>query len=514
MFESFFLFALVIIASCYLYKRFKNLFYFPKELKNIPTQNISLLSYLKHIKQFDSARTHPLSGVLCFFYSALAQKEGIKCIWFGFKPMIFVFKAEYVKDMLNNPDDNVPPWEKYFLLKPQVGDGLLLSKGKSWRKKRSLLSPAFHTKMLQKNYMDKFNKGADLLVSKIKECVNKPWVDLEPLFGQYSLYVICDAAFGIQENEEEAEELMKCCQEIMKIRTHCILRPWTYNNTVFSLFPMGRKLKTATDSFQSFTNKVLHEKLESMLAEKRNNSKLEEANEDSLPIRKGNIFVENVLECYLKEPTFTLQDAKDEINTFIVAGHATTTVTLNWATYLLGLYPEVQEKVFQELNDVFGDDMHRDVTCDDLKKMKYLDKVLKEAMRLYPAAPLIAINYKENKKIGNYVVPKDTLCILCIYKLHRDENYFPNPEEFDPERFSPENCRARHPHSYIPFSVGQRTCIGYQFALMEIKIILSKLLREFKFTSLDPRNRSQEMFAVVLMNSTPLRIRVEQRTVT
>ncbi|XP_035217885.1 cytochrome P450 4C1-like isoform X3 [Stegodyphus dumicola] len=357
--------------------------------------------------------------------------------------------------MLNNPEDNVPPWEKYFLLKPQMGDGLLLSKGKSWRKKRSLLTPAFHTKILQKNYMEKFNKGADLLVDKIKECVNNPWVDLEPLFGQYSLYVICDAAFGIKENEEEAEELMKCCQEIFKISTLRILKPWTYNSTIFGLFPMGRKLKKATDAFHGFNKKVLHQKLESMLAERRNNSKLEEANENSSPRRKGDTFVEYVLECCLNDPTFTLQDAQDEINTFIVA----------------------------------------------------------EVMRIYPAAPLIAINYKENKKIGNYVVPKDTLCLLCLYKLHRDEKYFPNPEEFDPERFSPENCKARHPHSYIPFSVGQRTCIGYQFALMEVKVILSKLLQKFKFTSLDPRNRSQEMFAVVLMNSTPLRICVEQRIV-
>ncbi|XP_035217884.1 cytochrome P450 4C1-like isoform X2 [Stegodyphus dumicola] len=383
MFESFVLFAVIIIALCYLYRCFKNLFYFPKELEKIPTQYISLLSYLKHIKQFNLAGTHPLS----------------------------------------------------------------------------------------------------------------------------------DAAFGIKENEEEAEELMKCCQEIFKISTLRILKPWTYNSTIFGLFPMGRKLKKATDAFHGFNKKVLHQKLESMLAERRNNSKLEEANENSSPRRKGDTFVEYVLECCLNDPTFTLQDAQDEINTFIVAGHATTAVTLNWSTYLLGLYPEVQEKVVQELNDIFGDDIHRDVTCDDLKNMKYLDKVLKEVMRIYPAAPLIAINYKENKKIGNYVVPKDTLCLLCLYKLHRDEKYFPNPEEFDPERFSPENCKARHPHSYIPFSVGQRTCIGYQFALMEVKVILSKLLQKFKFTSLDPRNRSQEMFAVVLMNSTPLRICVEQRIV-
>ncbi|XP_035217882.1 probable cytochrome P450 4aa1, partial [Stegodyphus dumicola] len=111
-----------------------------------------------------------------------------------------------------------------------------------------------------------------------------------------------------------------------------------------------------------------------------------------------------------------------------------------------------------------------------------------------------------------FTIPKDVTCAIPVYKLHRDQEIFPNPEEFDAERFSPENCKNRHPYAYMPFSMGPRMCIGYQFAMMELKVIVSKLLRKFEFTSLDPRSRSQEMFTVVLANSKPLRIHLKQRT--
>ncbi|KFM62447.1 putative cytochrome P450 4aa1, partial [Stegodyphus mimosarum] len=131
-------------------------------------------------------------------------------------------------------------------------------------------------------------------------------------------------------------------------------------------------------------------------------------------------------------------------------------------------------------------------------------------MRIYPPVPVLGVQFNENKKIGSFTIPKDVTCSVAIYKLHRDQEIFPNPEEFDAERFSPENCKNRHPYAYMPFSMGPRMCIGHQFAMMELKVMISKLLREFEFTSLDPRNQSMEMFSVVLTNSKPLRIHLKQ----
>ncbi|KFM61187.1 Cytochrome P450 4C1, partial [Stegodyphus mimosarum] len=305
---------------------------------------------------------------------------------------------------------------------------------------------------------------------------------------------------------------MQAWKEMSEISTYRIFRPWTFNNTIFNLTSERRKLRKAKEIFDKFSQKIINEKMESMLAERANENKTQETVNGHISRKKGSTLLEFLLECHLHDPTLTLEDVLNEVNTFMVAGHITTAAALNWIIYMLGLLPKVQEKVIEELNCIFGDDIHRATTSKDLKKMTYLDKVIKEVMRIYPPVPVLGVKFNENKTIGSFTIPKDISCCVAIYKLHRDKEIFPNPEEFDAERFSPENCKNRHPYAYMPFSMGPRICIGHQFAMMELKVIISKLLREFEFTSLDQRSRSLEMFLMVLTNSKPLRINLKQRT--
>ncbi|GFY64202.1 cytochrome P450 4c3, partial [Trichonephila inaurata madagascariensis] len=110
-----------------------------------------------------------------------------------------------------------------------------------------------------------------------------------------------------------------------------------------------------------------------------------------------------------------------------------------------------------------------------------------------------------------YSVPKDSSCIVAVYLLHRDASVFPVPEKFNPDRFLPENSTNRNPFAYIPFSAGSRNCIGQRFAIMEEKVIVSSILRNYTIESLDQRDKIPPAPELILRSSTPIQIRIRPR---
>ncbi|GLH16741.1 Cytochrome P450 4c3, partial [Gryllus bimaculatus] len=125
----------------------------------------------------------------------------------------------------------------------------------------------------------------------------------------------------------------------------------------------------------------------------------------------------------------------------------------------------------------------REATNEDLTKMKYLEYVIKETLRLFPSVPLFVRELDEDVKIEGVNFVAGTAVLLAPIIMHKHPQYFPNPEKFDPERFTPENVRGRHPYAYVPFSAGPRNCIGQKFAMMEMKAAVSKILRNYKLSS-------------------------------
>jgi len=153
--------------------------------------------------------------------------------------------------------------------------------------------------------------------------------------------------------------------------------------------------------------------------------------------------------------------------------------------FLLGHNKEVQEKVFQEMDSIFGDD-NRDATEDDIKNMKYLECVIKEALRLFPPVPLFGRRVTEPFEIEGYTLPVGAMITVAPVWVHRDPNHYGEDYmKFKPERFEKENSTGRHPFAYIPFSAGSRNCIGQKFALMEEKVVISSIIRNYEIVSLD-----------------------------
>jgi cytochrome P450 len=167
------------------------------------------------------------------------------------------------------------------------------------------------------------------------------------------------------------------------------------------------------------------------------------------------------------------EEIRDELITLLVAGHETTATSLAWALYWTHRFPEIKEKLLQELGTL------EDVTdATGVMKLPYLNAVCQETLRIYPVAMLMLSRLvKSPLKIGGYEFQPGTLLVPSIYSIHHREDLYPNPKQFNPERFLDRQYAA---HEYIPFGGGNRRCIGMAFAWFEMKLVLATLLSQWK----------------------------------
>ncbi|GFR12050.1 cytochrome P450 4c3 [Trichonephila clavata] len=227
--------------------------------------------------------------------------------------------------------------------------------------------------------------------------------------------------------------------------------------------------------------------------------------------KKRKAVIDNLIKLHLESEELSEEDAVEEIVNFIMAGYETVAMSTTWALFLIGLHPDVQKKIHEELDKVFGEDIDRDATEDDLNQLNYLNCVLMESSRIYPTIPMFGRQALEDTVICGHTVPKGASCFVMTYFLHRDENVFPDPETFDPDRFSPENSTKIPESAFALFSAGPRNCIGQRYAWIELKELLSSILRNFTVESLDSRDKILPIMTVDLAPSTDIRIRIRQR---
>ncbi|MFE6774860.1 cytochrome P450 [Streptomyces sp. NPDC057702] len=180
--------------------------------------------------------------------------------------------------------------------------------------------------------------------------------------------------------------------------------------------------------------------------------------------------------------TLDLANIRNQVITFLIAGHETTSGALSFALYHLLKDPLALRLVQREVDDLWGDDADPDPTFEDIGRLRFTHQVLQEALRLWPTAPAFTRQpYEDTLLGGRYPLPADQRVTVLVPMLHRDPAAWgDNPELFDPARFTPEAEASRSPHAYKPFGTGQRACIGRQFALHEATMLLGLLAHRFR----------------------------------
>jgi cytochrome P450 len=170
-------------------------------------------------------------------------------------------------------------------------------------------------------------------------------------------------------------------------------------------------------------------------------------------------------------------DVRNNLLTFITAGHETTALALTWTFYLLSLHPEVEQRVQREIDGATG---RGRVQAEHIDNLVYTAQVFQEAMRLYPPAALIVREARRDLELGGEHIKAGTTVYVPVYAIHRHQKLWWEPGRFDPSRFDPEAVEARDRYAYLPFGAGPRICIGQTFAQKEAIAVLATLLSAFR----------------------------------
>ncbi|XP_053691283.1 probable cytochrome P450 313a4 [Sabethes cyaneus] len=199
--------------------------------------------------------------------------------------------------------------------------------------------------------------------------------------------------------------------------------------------------------------------------------------------RKPKMFIDQLLDLHGQK---ILSDIELHHNVIIMmtAGSDTTGTTMGFIAQLFGIYPHLQEKVYREIKEAFPSDSNLDFTPKRLAQLQYTEMFIKESLRHFPAVPIILRQTTGDIELDGIMIPTGTTLQMSIYNLHRRKDLWgPDAEDFNPENFSEERIERRHPFAYLPFSGGNRNCIGYRYAMISMKIMVVHLLINFRFKS-------------------------------
>lgn len=333
-----------------------------------------------------------------------------------------------------------------------AGEGLIASTGDLWRRQRKLMAPFFTPKGVKAFADVMFADAAKLEQRWAGLAASGTVVDMGPEMMALTASIIVRALFS---TEADAD--------IVHLKDH------VETMIQFTASKMGPHLPdwVPTASHRAFerARAEVHGYIDGVIDARRASggqhddllSRLMDARDDD-----GTPMSESLL--------------RDESITMFFAGHETTarTMTATWAA--LAAHPRVAARLHAELDDVLGD---RTPTLDDLHHLPYTLRVVKEVLRLWPAAPVYVRDAVEDTEVGGYPVPEGTPVMLAPFWTHRHPDFWDDPEVFDPDRFTPEAEAARHPQAYHPFATGERVCIGNHFSLLESHLLLAVLARRF-----------------------------------
>lgn len=393
-----------------------------------------------------------------FLTNAYKQYGNIYAMNLGIAKIIFINHPHYAEHVLRNNHRNYaktgPMWESLRLL---IGNGLPASEGDFWLRQRRLLQPQFHRKKLA--------NLANIMVDAIDGSTNhweefalsgKPF-NVAQAFNSLALSVISKTMFGANISTADSEEIDHNVQFI----NDYIFQMMIISSLVkWGKLPSQKRFDLALQKIETIIYRIIKEYREQEQEEPR----------DTLIGMLLDIVDEETGE------GMTNSQLRDEAVTIFIAGYDTSAVTLSWIFYFLAQYPEVQQKVHAEIESILGD---RKPVIEDLPKFRYIEMVFQEALRLYPVAFFIGRTVDKDDVIDNYHIPSGSMAVVLTSAIQRNLDFWENPDEFNPERFTVENSQDRDRFSMIPFGAGPRQCIGNQFAQIEIQLAMIRILQRY-----------------------------------
>ncbi|XP_074666719.1 ultra-long-chain fatty acid omega-hydroxylase [Strix aluco] len=418
------------------------------------------------------------------------------CLWWlsPWLPILRLFHPATLRPILLAAAAIAPKDQLFYgFLKPWLGDGLLLSRGQKWARHRRLLAPAFHGDVLR-SYMDVFNQSTHLMHAKWRAAAQAAGgpVGLEVL-QQLSLLTLDTLQKCIFSHEshcqEQPSEYIKAILELSTLvvrRHHRLLHHPTW---LYRLSADGRRFARACDTVHGFTAAVVQRRRQAL--DRLGHQAWLEGHQG-----RPMDFIDLLL-LAKDEDGNTLSDEaiSAEADTFMFEGHDTTASGLAWLLYNLAHHPHYQERCRQEVRELLKGRDVEEIEWEDLSHLPFTTMCIKESLRLHP--PVTAVSRRCTEDIAlrdGRVIPKGIICLLSIYGTHHNPDIWPEPQVYNPLRFSPENSQGRSPLDFIPFSAGPRNCIGQSFAMAELKVVTALTVTRFAIrpdTGRPPRRKTE-----------------------
>jgi cytochrome P450 len=411
---------------------------------------------LPAIRAHFQMRRNPLQ----FMLDAVRRYGDIVRIDVGLQRAYLLARPDFIKFVLQDHRHNFSRGPTARWLKGVWGQGLLVSDGELWERQRKLVQPVFQHKRLAaisgmitdetQRIMDSWVQAADL---------GKPF-NVATEMRQLTTRTLLRALFGTQ-SEEDRRVLSQCGAVLLGDVNDRMssMAPSIYDRLVPRTILRLRALRSV--------DKLVHR----IIADRR------PAAED-----QGDM-LSMLLLARDKESGQGMgeRQVRDEVMTLLLAGFESTSNALSWTWYLLSQNPQVECRLKTELDEVLAG---RTPALEDLRRLTYTKMVLEESLRLYPPGYKFTRQALADDEIGGYAIPARSLVIISPWVTHRS-NFWPDPEAFDPERFSPGRAETRPRFAYFPFGGGVRSCVGSEFAMMEAQLILATVAQRYRLNLAD-----------------------------
>ncbi len=364
-----------------------------------------------------------------------------------------------------------------------LGDGLLTSEGSFHVRQRRLVQPAFHRDRLA-GYAQVMSEAA---VRLRERWTGGPTLEVSEEMMRLTLSIVGKTLFSA-DVESQASEIGEALTTVLKM-FQMLMMPFSEYLEKLPL-PSVRRFEKARAR--------LDQTIYGLIRERR------KSGEDA-----GDLLSMLLLAQDEDAPGSSMTDVqvRDEALTLFLAGHETTANALTWTWYLLSQNPECEAQLHQEIDSVLAG---RVPEMADLPQLRYTEMVFAEAMRLYPPAWAIGRMSKAPFQMDGVEIGAKSICIMSPYVIQRDARWFPDPERFDPGRWTPEARESRPKFSYFPFGGGARVCIGERFAWLEGVLVLAALAQKWKLR-LDPNQKVEPLPLITLRTKYGMRMTVVSR---
>ena len=435
---------------------------------------------------------------------SISRKYGdISHFKLGRQHVFLVNNPDYIEKVLVYDHRNFRKGKRLQLAKALLGEGLVTSEGDLHNRQRRIIQPIFHPKQIT-TYGKIITDYATRLNQKWK---NGDTLDMLKEMMQLTLSIICKSVlnYDVESEAEDVGKALNICRNYSKR----LQSPLGHVLDKIPILPNVKGARKARDE--------LDELVYGLIKERRQGPEYVKSYDDLLTrLLQAQDTTESRPTFDSKSTSSTATSSsgmsdtqvRDEVMTIFIAGHETTANALTWTFYLLSQNPDIEKKLLVELLTVI--DGNRTPTVDDIPKLKFTEKVLRESMRLYPPVWLIGRSVDSDYTLGKYIVPAGSTIMMSQYVMHHDPRYYNEPEQFDPERWSSEAKSSLPRFSYFPFGGGIRGCIGEPFAWMEGILVLASITRQWKM-SLVSGHRVELDPAITLRPKYGVKMKLERR---